>query len=97
MTEGLSLIETSQSSLSNIAALGYESGNRVIWGCSQRKGKVWSPQKGGSITDWCAWVKKAWDKVINGKSDEKNITRNFLRPVRLMQNYSSHPLSAQWG
>lgn len=97
VTEGLSLIEASQSSLSNIAALGYESGNRVVWGCSQRKGKVWSPQKGGSVADWLEWAKKAWDKVVSEIPDEQNITRNFLRPVRLHSPHDSYPLSAQWG
>ncbi|WP_405078070.1 DEAD/DEAH box helicase [Pectobacterium versatile] len=97
VTEGLSLIEASQSSLSNIAALGYESGNRVIWGCSQRRGKVWSPQKGGSITDWCDWVKKAWDKIFSSEPDPNNLTRNFLRPVPLLAPYESYPISAQWG
>lgn len=97
VTDGLSLIETSQSSLSNIAALGYESGNRVIWGCSQRKGKVWSPQKGGSITDWCEWVKRAWDKIFSSPPDPNNLTRNFLRPVPLLEPYGEYPISAQWG
>lgn len=97
VTDGLSLIEKSQSSLSNIAALGYESGNRVIWGCSQRKGKVWSPQKGGSITDWCEWVKRAWDKIFNTQPDPNNLTRNFLRPIPLVVPYAEHPISAQWG
>lgn len=97
VTEGLSLIEASQSSLSNIAALGYESGNRVIWGCSQRKGKVWSPQKGGSIADWCDWVKRAWDKIFSSEPDSNNLTRNFLRPVPLLEPYGEYPISAQWG
>ncbi|AUM13475.1 DEAD/DEAH box helicase [Ketobacter alkanivorans] len=97
VTEGLSLIEASQSSLSNIAALGYESGNRVIWGCSQRKGKVWSPQKGGSIADWCDWVKRAWDKIFSSEPDPNNLTRNFLRPVPLLEPYNEYPISAQWG
>jgi hypothetical protein len=97
VTEGLSLIEASQSSLSNIAALGYESGNRVIWGCSQRKGKVWSPQKGGSITDWCDWAKRAWDKIFSSEPDSNNLTRNFLRPVPLLEPYGQYPISAQWG
>ncbi len=97
VTDGLSLIEASQSSLSNIAALGYENGNRVIWGCSQRKGKVWSPQKGGSIADWCRWVKDVWDKIIAEHTDEQNITRHFLRPEALKAPYSGHPISAQWG
>jgi superfamily II DNA or RNA helicase len=97
VTDGLSLIEASQSSLSNIAALGYESGNRVVWGCSQRKGKVWSPQKAGSIADWCEWAQNAWDKIADQQTDEQNITRNFLRPIRLLTPHPSYPLSAQWG
>jgi superfamily II DNA or RNA helicase len=97
VTDGLSLIEKSQSSLSNIAALGYESGERVIWGCSQRKGKVWSPRKGGSVTDWCEWAKKAWDKIFHSEIDLDNLTRNFLRPVPLLAPHTEHPISAQWG
>lgn len=97
VTDGLSLIEASQSSLSNIAALGYENGNRVIWGCSQRKGKIWSPQKGGSITDWCDWVKRAWDKIFDSEPDPNNLTRNFLRPVALTEPHSAYPISVQWG
>lgn len=97
VTEGLSRIEESQSSLSNIAALGYESGNRVVWGCSQRKGKIWSPQKGGSIADWCGWAKKAWDKIFSSESDPNNLTRNFLRPVPLLKPHTAYPISAQWG
>lgn len=97
VTDGLSLIEASQSSLSNIAALGYESGNRVVWGCSQRKGKIWSPQKAGSIVDWRVWAQNAWDKIADQQADEKNITQNFLRPTRLSVPHPSYPLSAQWG
>ncbi|MBY6102424.1 DEAD/DEAH box helicase [Marinobacter nauticus] len=97
VTEGLSLIESERSSLSNIAALGYESGNRVVWGCSQRKGKVWSPQKRGSIADWCAWAKKAWDKVISAQPAEHNFTKNFLRPERMRAPHKSYPLSVQLG
>jgi superfamily II DNA or RNA helicase len=97
VTDGLSLIEESQSTLSNIAALGYEAGERVVWGCSQRKGKVWSPQKGGAISDWSIWVKNAWDKVVADGPDEGNITKNFLRPQKLEEPCEEHPVSAQWG
>lgn len=97
VTDGLSLIEKSQSSLSNIAALGYEAGNRVVWGCSQRKGKVWSPQKAGSLADWLEWAQNAWDKINTSQADEQNITKNFLRPELLLAPHGSHPLSAQWG
>ncbi len=97
VTEGLSSIEKSQSSLSNLAALGYEEGNKVVWGCSQRKGKVWSPQKGGSIADWRDWVTSAWDKVVNGNVNDSNITRDFLRPQKIDINHPESPVSVQWG
>lgn len=96
VTEGLSSIEASESNLSNLAGLGYEDGERVIWGCSQKKGKVWSVNS-GSITEWCDWAKKAWDKVVNGDVDEANITRDFLRPKRIEGPYKEYPLSVQWG
>ena len=97
VTEGLNLVEQSQSTLSNIAVLGYEEGEKFILGCSQRKGKVWSPQKGGTISDWCDWAKKKWDKISLGPIDEENITRNFLRPQKLEHPYNEYPITAQWG
>lgn len=54
VTDGLAEIEKSESNLSNIAAFGYEQGERVIWGCSQKKGKVWTVRN-GPITDWIRW------------------------------------------
>lgn len=39
VTDGLSQIEKSQSTLSNIACLGYEHGEKVVWGCSQKREK----------------------------------------------------------
>jgi superfamily II DNA or RNA helicase len=96
VTEGLSSIEASESNLSNLAGIGYEEGERVIWGCSQKKGKVWSVSS-GSIAEWGDWVKRAWDKVVNGNVDEANITRDFLRPKRIDEPYNEHPVSVQWG
>ncbi len=39
VTEGLNRIESSKSNLSNLAGLGYDNGDKVIWGCSQKKAK----------------------------------------------------------
>lgn len=97
VTEGLDQIEKSNSLLSNIAAIGYEDGGKIIWGCSQRKGKVWSPQKRGSIQDWCEWATSAWDKVVNADENESNITKDFLRPEKRTENYPGVAVSAQWG
>ncbi|MBO6812111.1 MULTISPECIES: DEAD/DEAH box helicase [Marinobacter] len=97
VTDGLSQIEASQSNLSNIAAKGYEAGECVVWGCSQKKGKIWSPQSGGTLTDWSDWVKSAWDKIATGGIDESNITRDFLRPTKIETYHNASPISVQWG
>lgn len=96
VTEGLSKIEEAKSYLSNLAGLGYDNGEKVIWGCSQKKGKVWSVNS-GSIFDWSEWAKSAWDKVTNGEIEEKNITRNFLRPKRIDAPYDEHAIGVLWG
>ena len=97
VTDGLSLIESSDSTLSNIAVLGYENGERVIWGCSQRKGKIWSPQKGGSINDWIEWTRRTLDRIRSEDIDSTNITENFLRPVKIQSPYKGYPIAVQWG
>ncbi|HID4701461.1 DEAD/DEAH box helicase [Enterobacter cloacae] len=96
VTEGLSSVEKSNSTLSNIAILGYENGNKILWGCSQRKGKIWSP-RAGSILDWLEWVDNAWEKINQEDVDEVNITKDFLRPILRTEIYNEHPVSVQWG
>lgn len=96
VTEGLASVEKAQSELNNIACLGYEDGERVIWGCTQKRGKVWQ-QTSGSISEWLEWCSKAWNKVDNYDGSESNVTRDFLRPIPLSNPYDSHPIAAMWG
>ena len=96
VTEGLASIEKSESSLNNIACLGYEDGERVLWGATQRKGKVWQ-QSSGTISEWLEWVRKTWLKVSDDTDVDANITRDFLRPQKLDSPHSSYPISVQWG
>lgn len=97
VTDGLSQIEKSSSELNNIAVLGYEDGDRVIWGCSQKKGKIWSP-KAGNIVDWQEWSQKVWDKIhSNSEQDINNLIKDFLKPVRISEIYGYTPLFAEWG
>ncbi|WP_312218220.1 DEAD/DEAH box helicase family protein [Brevundimonas sp.] len=56
VTEGLTKIDKKESALNNLACIGYENGDRVLWGGAQRRGKIWQ-QKGGSIADWITWTK----------------------------------------
>ena len=96
VTEGLASIEMSESQLNHIACLGYEDGDKVLWGAAQKKGKIWQ-QKSGSINDWINWCKGTYTKLSDVTGDNANITRDFLRPLKLENLYSAPPISAQWG
>ncbi|MBS3651005.1 DEAD/DEAH box helicase family protein [Pseudaminobacter sp. 19-2017] len=96
VTEGLASIEKAESSLNNLACLGYENGERVLWGGTQRRGKVWQ-QKSGTISDWIEWTAATWAKVSSEVESESNIVRDFLRPEKLAEPHSAWPISAQWG
>lgn len=97
VTEGLDRISQSELNLSNIATIGYEKGEKVVWGCSEKKGKVWSPQSCESILDWRNWVDYAWEKVATGGINQDNITSDFLRPEKITCRHKSYPISVQWG
>jgi superfamily II DNA or RNA helicase len=96
VTEGLASIEKAESSLNNIACLGYENGDRVLWGGTQRRGKIWQ-QKAGTISEWIAWTGSTWAKVTSDEGRESNITRDFLRPEKIERPYGSVPIAVQWG
>jgi superfamily II DNA or RNA helicase len=96
VTEGLASIEKAESELNNLACLGYEDGERVIWGATQRRGKVWQ-QKSGSIADWINWTSATWKKVTSEDRTQSNVVRDFLRPQRLKVAHSSPPIAVQWG
>ncbi len=96
VTEGLAAIEKAESELNNISCLGYEDGDRVLWGASKKKGKIWQV-KNGSIQDWIEWCDKTWKKVNTEDSGESNITKDFLRPNKLSTPYECPAISAQWG
>lgn len=97
VTEGLALIERAESALNNIACVGYENGDRVLWGGTQKRGKVWQ-QSSGTIAQWIDWTIHTWGKVnTENELDVANITNDFLRPQKLNIPYSQYPISIQWG
>jgi len=96
VTEGLASIEKAESALNNLACLGYEDGERVLWGGTQRRGKVWQV-KTGSIADWIRWTNATWGKITSDHEPISNITRDFLRPEKLEKPHHSVPISVQWG
>ena len=96
VTDGLASIEKAESALNNIACLGYEDGERVLWGGTQRRGKVWQ-QTSGTISEWMNWCSRTWLKVSKEDEIDANITRDFLRPEKLSQSHTSMPIAVQWG
>lgn len=96
VTEGLASIEKAESALNNLACLGYEDGERVLWGGTARRGKIWQV-KSGTIADWIEWTGATWKKVSSKEVHESNITRDFLRPTKITRPHGSVPLSLQWG
>src|SRR5690606_29700178 len=96
VTDGLALIEKNESELNNIACVGYEDGDRVIWGGTQKKGKIWAVQS-GTIHDWIEWCDKTWRKVSDESLEEPNIIRDFLKPVKITTNYVGTAIAVQWG
>ena len=96
VTEGLASIEKAESELNNLACLGYENGERVLWGGTQRRGKIWQ-QKTATIADWIDWTSTTWKKVTTENLEVANIVKDFLRPKKLDAPYDSMPISVQWG
>lgn len=96
VTEGLAMIEKRESELNNIACLGYENGERVLWGAAQRRGKVWQ-QRSGNVAEWIDWTRATWAKVQQQNGDESNIVEDFLRPEKIDAPWSSPPIAAMWG
>lgn len=96
VTEGLASIERAESALNNIACVGYEDGERVLWGGTQKRGKVWQ-QAAGTVAQWIDWTTHTWSKVSTEDEIDANITRDFLRPKKLTAPHEAHPIGVQWG
>lgn len=96
VTEGLASIEKRQSHLNNLACLGYEDGERVLWGGTQKRGKIWQ-HKSATISEWMEWTSATWAKVTSTTDDESNVVKDFLRPTRIDKPHHSYPISVQWG
>jgi len=96
VTEGLADIEKRHSELNYIGCLGYEDGERVLWGAANRKAKIWQ-RCSGSIDEWMAWCGRTYNKLMDDSNLGSNITRDFLRPDALTALYKMPPIAVQWG
>src|SRR5260370_37228462 len=44
-----------------------------------------------------AWCARTWKKVSPEETAAPNITRDFLRPIRLKSAHDSYPIAVEWG
>ena len=95
VTTGMSSIDRAESSLNNVYAWGYENGDRFDGGCSSKSGKIWSVG-GGPIIHWLDWCKKVGEKVFDDALPDNEILKDFLKPSKIDERYSSVALSVQW-
>ncbi|MDP2654353.1 MAG: DEAD/DEAH box helicase family protein [Candidatus Omnitrophota bacterium] len=93
---GLSQVEKSESELNNIFGWGYEDGEKISYGCSSRKGKLWG-RGGGTIADWRNWCLHIASKLTNDQLEENEIIKQFLRPEEIKERPKLVPLSIEWG
>jgi len=96
VTEGLDRISKSRAELNNIACIGYENGERVLWGAAKKKGKIWQTAN-GTVLEWMNWCKKTWEKINVDPVEEIELIEGFLTPVELDGLYDSYPIYVSWG
>jgi len=96
VTEGLASIEKNLSELNNIACLGYENGDRVLWGAAKRSGKIWQ-RKSATIREWLDWTSKTYEKIEAAGDARPDITEGFLRPVPMTEFPDAPAIAALWG
>lgn len=96
VTEGINDFEKSRADLKNIAGWGYEGGRKVSWGCSKKKGKIWSVLS-GSIDEFLNWCNSISVKIDDETLETASIVKGFMRFEQISEYHSSFPISIQWG
>ena len=96
VTEGINDFEKSRADLKNIAGWGYEGGRKVSWGCSKKKGKIWSVLS-GSIDEFINWCNSISVKIDDDTLETASIVKGFMRFELISEYHSSFPISIQWG
>lgn len=96
VTEGINDFEKSRADLKNIAGWGYEDGRKESWGCSKKKGKIWSVLS-GSIDEFINWCNSISVKINDDTLETASIVKGFMRYEQIYEYHSSFPISIQWG
>lgn len=82
-------------SKTNLFARGYENGERVSIGCSQ-KGRVWSFQVAESIPEWVSWCRSIGSKLIDETITEEQVLRGVMRPEPVTARPELVAIAVDW-
>ncbi len=79
---------------SNLFGSGYEEGDRITIGCSQ-KGTVWAHET-SSIPDWMEWCRHLGKKLVNRSLGKDAFLAHTLVPKQIDVLPSEKPLCVEW-
>jgi hypothetical protein len=80
---------------SNLFGKGYEAGDEVTYGCSQ-KGRVWSYKIAYDLAAWIKWCHTVGAKLVDDKISTADIFRNVILPETISTRPNVVPISVEW-
>jgi superfamily II DNA or RNA helicase len=95
VTDGLTTAEMETKAQTNIFASGFEQGERVTVGVSQ-KGRVWSYQDAQAVKYWVDWCRAVGAKLIDESVDVEEVMQRFIRPRKIRERPAYVALAAEW-
>lgn len=80
---------------SNLFGVGYEAGDKVTYGCSQ-KGRVWSYRYARDMSEWVAWCHCVGAKLGNEALSTAEVLKNVILPESATERPPLIPLAMEW-
>ena len=77
-----------------LSGTGYECGQRVAVGASQ-KGRIWS-HKRGRVDELAAWCKRVGEKLLNEDVDPDDVLSGTLHARTVTERPAGMPIGADW-
>jgi superfamily II DNA or RNA helicase len=95
VSRGLTESNAANKIKSNLFARGYKSGAKSSIGVS-RKGRIWSHQVAGDISEWIAWCKDIGDKLNDNTIETDIIFKSLIRPTSIEGRPQLIPIAIEW-
>lgn len=82
-------------SMSNLFGRGYERGDRVTVGCSQ-KGRLWSHRVAYDLAKWVEWCHQVGAKLTNPNISTEEIFKHVVIPAQVTARPASVLIAVDW-